>query len=197
MEKPFVTDIKVSGSLTGPIIYDTAMRQLDTEIFAPHSEGARRGFSYEEGGYSVYIYEDGELRGTGTATNSEQALSIVNKSVTQFIRQVEGLTVAVKPRVKEVEVGKAVEIDPNLLISDDLLRTLQKEYGQNVKVKSVEILISPPEGFISARLESIAPIRPGEKKAGPVLVLCRAENFEDAAHALDSLETALGRRETR
>jgi hypothetical protein len=193
VEKPFVTDIRVSGSLAGPIFYETALKQTDTKIFAPYPEGARRGFRYEEEGYSVYIYEDGEVRGTGTATSSEQALSIVNESVTRFTQQIKGPALKAGPRVEEVEVGKSVEVDPNILISDDLLGTLQKEYGENVKVKSVEILISPPKGL--ARIESITPIRPGDKKAGPVLLLCRAGTMEEAERALNSLENALGRRE--
>lgn len=195
VERLFVTDIKVSGSLAGPILYDTALTQLDTKIFMPYSEVSRRGFRYEEDGYSVYIYEDGEVRGSGTATSPEQALEIVNHSLKQFIQQIKGPNVRAGPRVEEVEVGKPVEVDLNILISDDLLRTLQREYGKEVKVKSVEILISPPKGL--ARLESIAPIRPGERKAGPVLVLCRAGTHEDAVRALNSLENALVRRETR
>jgi hypothetical protein len=194
-EKPFVTDISTSGRLAGALYYETALTQLDTRIFAPYSEGARRGFRYEEDGYSVYLYENGEVRGTGAAADSQRALSIVNSAVTKFIHQLTGLSLVGEPSVEEIEVGRSVSIDPNILISEGLLRTLQTEYGKDVKVKSVEILISPPKGL--ARLESISPIRPGEKSPGPVLVLCRAETYEEAVRALTSLQTALRRRELK
>lgn len=181
--------------LAGAIYYETALTQLNTRIFAPYSEGARHGFRYEEAGYSVYLYENGEVRGTGAAASSDQALFVVNKAVTEFIRQLTGLSLVGKPRVEEVEVGRSISIDPNILISDGLLQTLQTQYGKGVKVKSVEILISPPKGL--ARLESMAPIRPDDKSPGPVLVLCRAETYDEAVLALTSLESALGRRETK
>lgn len=192
LEKPFITDIRVSGLLAGAIYYSTALTQLDTRVFAPHIDGARRGFRYEEEGYSVYFYENGEVRGSGTTANPDKALSIVNDAVAKFIQQMKGLSLLGQLRVEEVEVGKSVAIDPNILISEDLLATLQTEYGKDVKVKSVEILISPPKGL--ARLESVAPIRPGEKTSGPVLVLCRAATYEEAVGALESLEKALEQR---